>query len=338
MRYANFRTALLAAAAIALVTHGAVFAQPAARPSASSGGTDYPNRPIRLIVPFGAGGGSDYVGRLVGQKLTEQMGQTIVVDNRPGAASLVGTEIVARSAPDGYTLCLCDVGFTINPAYYKNTSYDPVKDFDPVMVVAETPYILVVQPSLPYAGSVKDFIAAAKAQPGKIAMGSAGSGSGSHFSGELFKHGAGINLIHVPYKSAGASTIDVAAGQIQSAMSTAPAAMALVKGGRVKILASAGAKRSALLPDVPTFAESGISGVVMTNWYSVMAVGGTPKPVLKRLYDELARAVAAPDMRERLATAALEPAPNTPEQFRKLVADELQRWRRVMKESGIKPE
>jgi tripartite-type tricarboxylate transporter receptor subunit TctC len=301
-------------------------------------GTDYPNRPIRLIVPFGPGGGSDYVGRLVGQKLTAQMGQQVVVDNRPGAASLVGTEIVARAAPDGYTLCLCDVGFTINPAYYRKTSYDPIKGFDPVMVVAETPYIIVVNPGLPYISSVKEFIAAAKAQPGKINLGSAGSGSGTHFSGELLKQRAGLNLVHVPYKSAGLSSADVASGQIQASMSTAPAAMPLVKAGRLKILASCGAKRSILMPDVPTFAESGISGVVMTNWYSIMSVGGTPKPVIKRLHEELSRAVAAPDMRERLATAALEPAPNTPEQFKKLIVDELQRWKNVMKDAAIKPE
>lgn len=300
--------------------------------------SDYPNRPIRLVVPFGPGGGSDYVGRLVGQKLSAQMGQQVVVDNRPGAASLVGTEIVARAAPDGYTLCLCDVGFTINPAYYRKTSYDPIKSFDPVMVVAETPYILVVNPGLPYVSSIKDFIAAAKAQPGKINLGSAGSGSGTHFSGELVKQRAGIKLVHVPYKSAGLSSADVASGQIQASMSTPPAAMPLVKAGRLKILASCGAKRSALMPEVPTFAEIGISGVVMTNWYSIMTVGGTPKPVIKRLHDELTRAVAAPDMRERLASAALEPAPNTPEQFRKLIVDELQRWKNVMKDAGIKPE
>src|SRR6266508_63288 len=207
-------------------------------------GQAYPNRPIRLIVPFGPGGGSDISGRLIGQKLTEQMGQQVVVDNRPGAASLVGTEIVAHSAPDGYTLCLCDVGFTINPAYYKNASYDPIKDFDPVMVIAETPYVLVVNPTLPYVGSVKDFIAVAKAQPGKIALGSAGAGSGSHFAGELLKQSAGLNMVHVPYKSAAASAIDVASGQIPAAMGTAPAAMGLLKAGRVKILASAGTKRS----------------------------------------------------------------------------------------------
>ena len=324
--------------AVGFTLLAACFFVPGATLAQAERSTDYPNRPIRLVVPFGPGGGSDYVGRLVGQKLSAQMGQQVVVDNRPGAASLVGTEIVARAAADGYTLCLCDVGFTINPAYYRKTTYDPIKSFDPVMVVAETPYILVVNPGLPYVSSIKDFIAAAKTQPGKINLGSAGSGSGTHFSGELVKQRAGINLVHVPYKSAGLSSADVASGQIQASMSTPPAAMPLVKAGRLKLLASCGAKRSALMPDVPTFAEIGISGVVMTNWYSIMSVGGTPKPVIKRLHAELTRAVAAPDMRERLASAALEPAPNTPEQFKKLIVDELQRWKNVMKDAGIKPE
>ena len=299
---------------------------------------DYPNKPIRLIVPYGAGGGSDFVGRLVGQKLTEQMGQSVVVDNRPGAASLLGTELAARVAPDGYTLLLADSEFTINPAYYKNTKYDPLKDFDPITVVAETPYVLVVNPALPYAGSLAEFIAAARAQPGKLNIGSAGNGSGTHLSGELFKLRAGLDLAHVPYKSAGASVADVVSGQIQSSMSSPPAAMTLIRAGRLKVLASAAASRTALLPDVPTFAELGVQGVHVTNWYSVMSVGGTPKPVLKRLHEELTRAIASPDMRERLAAGALEPAPNTPEEFRKMIAAELQRWGQVMKEAGIRQE
>jgi tripartite-type tricarboxylate transporter receptor subunit TctC len=299
---------------------------------------DYPNKPIRLIVPYGAGGGSDFVGRLVGQKLTEQMGQSVVVDNRPGAASLLGTELAARAAPDGYTLLLADSGFTINPAYYRNTRYDPLKDFDPITVVAETPYVLVVNPALPYAGSLAEFIAAAKAQPGKLNIGSAGNGSGTHLSGELFKLRAGLDLAHVPYKSAGASVADVVSGQIQSSMSSPPAAMTLIRAGRLKVLASAAANRTALLPDVPTFAELGVRGVHVTNWYSVMSVGGTPKPVLKRLHEELTRAIASPDMRERLAVGALEPAPNTPEEFRKMIAAELQRWAQVMREAGIRQE
>ena len=299
---------------------------------------DYPNKPIRLIVPFAPGGGSDFVGRLIGQKLGEQMGQSVVVENRPGAASLLGTELAARAAPDGYTLLLADSGFTINPAYYKNTKYDPLKDFDPISVVAQTPYVLVVNPGVPFAGSLKDYIAAAKAQPGTINIGSAGNGSGTHFSGELFKLRAGLNLVHVPYKSAGASVADVVGGQIQSSMSSPPGALPLVKAGKLRILAVAAAKRTPLLPEVPTFAENGVPGVEVTNWYALMSVGGTPQAVIRRLHEEIQRAVAAPEVRERLAAGALEPAPNTPEEFRRMIAAELQRWAQVMQQAGIKPE
>ena len=299
---------------------------------------NYPNRPIRLIVPFAAGGGSDFVGRLIGQKLTDQMGQTVVVDNRPGAASLVGTQIAANAAADGYTLLLADSGFTINIAFFKDPKYDALKSFDPVSVVAEAPYILVVNPGLPYAGSLKEFVAAAKAQPGKLAIGSAGSGSGTHMTGELFRLRAGINMIHVPYKSVGPAMSDVVAGQIQSTITTPAVSLPLVKAGRLKILAAAVPQRSKTLPDVPTFAEGGVPDVNVSNWYSIVTVGGTPKPVIKRLYDEVARALAAPDMAERLAVSGLEPGGNTPEQFRKKIEDELQRWARVIKDAGIRQE
>ncbi len=306
--------------------------------AASTAAQSYPTRPIRLIVPFGAGGGSDFVGRLVGNKLTEQMGQTVVVDNRAGAASLVGTEIAARAARDGYTLLLADSGFTINPAVYKKAKYDPLKDFDPISVVAETPYLLVVNPSLPYASGLKEFIAAAKAQPGKLSMGSAGTGSGTHLSGELFRLRASINMVHVPYKSVGPAIADVASGQIQATMTSLAPALPLVNAGRLKVLGSAGAKRVSLLPDTPTFTEIGLSDVVVTNWYSVVSTGGTPEPVLQRLHKELHRAIASPDMRERLIGAGLEPAPNTPAQFRKMIATEVERWKRVVETAGIKTE
>ena len=298
----------------------------------------YPVRPIRLIVPFAPGGGSDFVGRLVGQKLTEQMAQQVVVDNRSGAASLIGTEIVQRAPADGYTLLLGDTGFSINLAYYKNAKYDPVKDFAPITVVADTPYILAVNASAPYAASLKDLISAAKAQPGKLAIGSSGAGSGTHFSGELFRLRAGVNMIHVPYKGGGAVLADVAAGHIASTMTTPPAAFPLVKGGRLRILAAASAKRSPLLPDVPTFAESGVNDVLVSNWYGVLGVGGTPQPVIQRLHQELSRAIASPDMRERLTTSGLEPAPITPDQFSRMIVAEVEKWRRVAKESGIRQE
>ena len=301
-------------------------------------GQDYPNRPIRLIVPFAAGGGSDFVGRLIGQKLTDQMGQTVVVDNRPGAASLVGTQIVAKSAADGYTLLLADAGFTINIAFFKDPKYDARKDFDPVSVIAGTPYILVVNPGQPFAASLKDFIAAARSQPGKLTMGSAGSGSGTHMTGELFRLRAGVNMTHVPYKSVGPANADVVGGQISSTFTTPPVTLPLVKAGRLKILAAAAPKRSPLLADVPTFAESGVPDVYVSNWYSVMSVGGTPKPVLQRLEKEIHRAIASPDMRERLAVSALEPAPNTAAEFRKMVEVEIARWSGVVKAAGIRQE
>jgi tripartite-type tricarboxylate transporter receptor subunit TctC len=304
----------------------------------AASGQSYPQRPVRLIVPFGPGGGSDFVGRLAAQKLGEQMGQQVVVDNRTGAASLVGTEIVQRAVPDGYTLLLGDSGFTINLAYYKNAKYDPIRDFDPITVVADTPYILAVNPGLPYVGNLKDFIAAARAQPGKLGIGSSGNGSGTHFTGELFRLRAGIDMIHVPYKGGGAVLADVVAGHIQSTMTTPPAALPLVKSGRLKILAQAAAKRSPLLPDVATFAESGVHDVLVSNWYGVLSVGGTPQPIIKRLHAELTRAIASPDMLERLTTSGLQPAPTSPEQFRKNIAAEVERWKRVVKESGIRQE
>ena len=306
--------------------------------AATASGQDYPSRSIRLIVPFAAGGGSDFAGRLIGLKLTEQLGQIVVVDNRPGAASLLGTQIAARAAPDGYTLILADSGFTINIAFFKDPKYDALKDFDPISVIAETPYILVANPGLPYTTSLKDFIAAAKSQPAKLTIGSAGSGSGTHMTGELFRLRAGINMTHVPYKSVGPAISDVVAGQIHSTIATAPVTLPLVKAGRLKILGAAAPKRSKLLPDVPTFAEGGVNDVNVSNWYSIMSVGGTPKSVIKRLHDEITRAIASPDMRERLAQSALEPAPNTPEEFRKMVANEVQRWTRVIRDAGIRQE
>lgn len=314
---------LAALAAFAAAAHGPAAAQ------------DYPSRPIRLIVPFAPGGGSDFMGRLIGQKLSEQLGQQVVVDNRPGAASLVGTQIASRGAPDGYTLLLADAGFTINIAFFKDPKYDALKDFDPISVIAGTPYILVVNPSLPYVSSLKEFVAQARAQPGKIAIGSAGSGSGTHMTGELLKLRAKIDLTHVPYKSVGPAMADVVAGQIQSTFSTPPTTLPLARAGRLKILAAAGPKRSPLLPDVATFAEHGINDVNVSNWYSVMSVGGTPKAVIQRLHREIHRAIAAPDVKERLANAGLEAAPNTPGEFRAMVAAEIKRWVGVVKDAGI---
>jgi tripartite-type tricarboxylate transporter receptor subunit TctC len=301
-------------------------------------GQAYPVRPIRLIVPFGPGGGSDFAGRLIGQKLTEQMGQQVVVDNRAGAASLVGTEIVMRAPPDGYTLLLADSGLTINPAYYKNATYNPVKDFEPIGMIAETPYTLIVNAALPYGSTLRDFVSAVKAQPGKLRIGSAGNGSGTHFSGELFRLKAGLNMIHVPYKGGGAMLADVTAGHIESAMATPAITLPLVKSGRIRMLAQALPKRSPSLPDVPTFSEAGVPDVFVSNWYGIISPRGTPQTVVRRLNAEINKAIAAPDMRERFVATELDATPTTPDEFRKRLGVEVERWKNMMKDAGIRPE
>ena len=215
--------------------------------------------------------------------------------------------------------------------------YDARKSFVPVALVADTPYLLVVHPSVP-AGSLKEFIALAKGQPGKINVGSAGNGSGSHLTGELFKLKAGVDLNHIPYKGSGPSTADVVAGQIQATFATAPGAVPFIKSGRLKALVVASPKRSATLPDVPTFVESGFSDIVVTNWYGIVAPAETAQPVVRRLYDEVGRAISLPEVRERLAAAALEPVSQSPGQFRSLIDIELKRWSQVIREANIKTE
>ena len=298
----------------------------------------YPTKPIRMVVPYAPGGGSDIVARIVGQKMTDTLGQPIIIDNRPGAAGMLGAEIVANAVADGYTLLLADSSFTINSSYYKKqVRYDARKSFVPVALIADTPYLLVVHPSVP-AASLRDFIALAKAQPGKINVGSAGNGSGSHLTGELFKLKAGVDLNHIPYKGSGPSTADVVAGQIHATFATAPGAVPFIKSGRLKALVVASPKRSATLPDVPTFVESGFSDIVVTNWYGIVAPADTSRFVVRRLYDEVGRAIALPDVRERLAAAALEPVPQAPDQFRALIDVELKRWAQVIREANIRTE
>ena len=297
----------------------------------------YPSKPIRLIVPYPPGGGTDFVARVVALKLPEVLGQNVVIDNRAGAAGLVGTELAARAPADGYTLLLVDSSLPINVSYYKNAKYDAIKDFAPITDVADTPYLLVVQPASPYQ-NLRDLINAAKAQPGKINFGSGGNGSGSQLTGELFQMRTGIKLTHVPYKGVGLALTDVIAGQIQTTFTSAPPAMALIKAGRVKALAVATEKRISFLPDVPTFGEQGVKDVVVVNWYGIASIGGTPKPVLDKLHAALLRVIAMPDVKERLASGALEPAPMSQQAFRKLIADEVTRWAAVVKNAGVKPD
>lgn len=304
-----------------------------AAPCAAQSPDGYPNRPIRVIVPYSPGGGSDFVARIVASKMPEVLGQNLVIDNRGGAAGLIGTELAARAAADGYTLLLADSALTINVTYYKNARYDAQRDFAPLTSVAETPYMVAVSPNAPWR-TAQELVAAAKAQPAKFAFGSGGNGAGSHLTGELFQLRAGVKLTHVPYKGVGPALADMIAGQVPIVMTSAPPAMGLLKANRMRTLGVATAKRSAFLPDVPTLSEQGVP-VVITNWYGFAAVGGTPAPVLEKLHAALLKIIAMPDVREKLAGGALEPLPVSSEQFRRMIAEDVKVWAEVVRSANL---
>ncbi len=299
--------------------------------------SDYPNRPIRMIVPWAPGGGSEISARILGQKLGEYLGTTIVIDTRPGAASMLGTQLAAHAQPDGYTLLFTDLPVTINPAVSKNVGYDLARDFVPVSMVATSPAILVMHPSVP-AVNLAEFIALAKAQPGKITLGHGGVGATTHVVGELFQLRAGIKLNPVPYKGTGPAVADTVAGQVQSAISTMPAAVPHIQSGRLRGLAIAGKKRSAAIPDVPTMAEAGVKGVEGENWNGVLAPAGVPQAIIAMLNREIVKAVNQPQVRERLAALSLEAIPSTPGEFKKVLDSELKKWAEVVKAANIQAE
>jgi len=319
----------IAIVAAAFLVVGVAAAQTPAAP--------YPTKPIRLVVPFAPGGGSDVVGRIIGQKLTENFGQQVVVDNRPGAASMLGTGLVANSVPDGYTLLLADLALTTNPAYYrKQAPPDPLKSFVAVAMIAETPYILMVHPGFS-ATTIKEFIATAKAQPGKINVGSSGNGGGLHFTLELFKLKAGLDLNHIPYKGGGPAVADTMAGQIQATFIGMGGSLPYVQSGRLRPLVVTSTKRSAALPNIPALVELGYD-VVVTNWYGIVTPAGTPQTVVKRLYDEIGRALTQADTRERITGTGLEPVAQSPGAFQRWIASEAKRWAQTVKDAHIQTE
>jgi len=296
---------------------------------------DYPTKPIRLVVPYAAGGSSDIIARLYGQRVGETLGQTFVVDNRPGAGGVIGTEILSRCAPDGYSLILQDMPHTINPAVYGKVPYDPIKDFTPITLVARAPQWLFVFPAVP-AKTVGELIALAKAQPGNLKIGSAGNGSGTHLMAELLMRGAGINLTHVPYKGAGPAVTATVAGEMSAVFTSMPAAISFVQSGRLRPIGVTTAKRHPSHPDVPTFEESGVPNMVLTHWFGVLAPAGLSKPILAKLNREFIVAADNPAIVERYKTLILEPATTTPEEFRALIETDLRRWGRVVKEANIR--
>jgi len=297
----------------------------------------YPERPVRLLIPYSAGGGNDYVARLINTKLPERLGATVVIDNRPGASGLTGTELVARAPADGYTILMSDSSFTINVAFYPQAKYKPLVDFVPITLLADTPYLLLVHPGTGFS-NLKDLIAAARTSPGRINLGSAGNGSGGHLAGELFQQRANVKLNHIPYKGSGPATNDVVAGQIQATFASAPGAVNFIKAGRIRALAAGSAARSPTLPDVPTFVELGYKDLVVTNWFGIVGVAGTPQYALDKLHQAFISVVQQPEIRENLKTGALEPITTTPAEFRKIIDVELVRWAGVVKaaESGRK--
>ena len=288
----------------------------------------YPGRAIRIIVPFAAGGGVDVVARLVAPRLTEIWGQQVVIDNRGGGGSVIGTEAVARSAPDGHTLLLTAPPFTTNAALLPRLPYDPYSDFTPVTLAAVAPLILVVHPSLP-ARSVKDLTAIARARPGQLVYGSSGNGGPQHLAAELFKSMAGIDIVHVPYKGAGPATVDLVGGQVQVGFSAILTVGTFVKAGRLRALAVTGAQRSPILPELPTVAETGFPGYETTSWYGLFTRGGTPAPVIAKLNADVSRALQGPDIRERLATEGATVVGGTSAEFADFIRAEIGRVRKL---------
>lgn len=305
--------------------------------SAAAHAQSYPAKSIRIVVPYAAGGGSDILARIIGQKMTDSWGQQVVVDNRAGAGGNIGTEIVARAAPDGYTLLMASIGFAINPSIYKSTAYDPIKDFAAITQAGRLPNILVVHPSVPV-NTVKDLVALAKAQPGKLAFASAGSGSSLHLAAEMFKQQAGIDMVHVPYKGGGAVLNDLLGGQVALTFATLPSVMPYVKAGRLRAVAMTTTNRWPGLPAVPTLAESGFPGFEMSTWNGLVAPAGTPNDVIVKVHDEVVRILKLPDVRERFAGLGMEPVGDTPQQFAQYLRSEVARFERIVRQSGIRAE
>jgi tripartite-type tricarboxylate transporter receptor subunit TctC len=296
----------------------------------------YPNRTIRLVVPFPAAGTTDILARAAAQKLTEAFGQSVVADNRPGAAGNIGADLVAKSAPDGYTLLMGTVGtHAINPSLYSKMPYDHIKDFVPVVLVAGVPNVLVVNPALPV-NSVADLIRLAKDKPGQINFASSGSGTSIHLSGELFKTMAGVDITHVPYKGSSPALVDLIGGQVQIMFDNLPSALPQIKAGRLRAIAVTSLKRAPVLPDVPTISESGLPGFEASSWFGVLAPAGTPAPIVARINAEVNKWLQSADARERLLSQGAEAAGGSPEQFAHHIRAESEKWAKVVKASGAK--
>lgn len=320
MNYCKLGKVLVVSAVFAMAFSGQASAQ------------SYPNRPIRLLVPFTPGGGTDLLARIVAQKMAENLGQPIVVENRPGANTLIATEAVVRAAPDGYTLILQTNNLAANPTLYRGKiAFDTMKDLTPVALVAGNPHVLVVNPSVP-ARDLKEFIALAKAKPGTISFASAGNGTVNHLSGELLKTLAGIDMVHVPYKGSGSVMPDLLGGQVNALFAAMPTVTGHIKEGRLRAIAVTTPKRFRALPDVPTIAESGYPGYDFSSWFGILAPAATPKPVIDRLQVEVVKALKDPGVQARLGDYEI--FGSTPEEFGTFIKNEIDKTAKIIKDSG----
>jgi tripartite-type tricarboxylate transporter receptor subunit TctC len=296
----------------------------------------YPTKPIRIISPYTPGGGNDVISRAVAQKLTEGFMQQVIVENRPGANAIVGTEVAARSAPDGYTIILIPSGHAVNASLYKKLPYDTIKDFTPIALVGWSSLVLAVHPSLPVK-NVKDLIAFAKARPGQLTYVSSGHGASGHLAGALFDAMTGTKMIHIPYKGMAIAVTDLIGGQVTMTFGTNLSVVPHLRSGRLRGLASTGAKRSSAFPDLPTVAET-VPGYEAGLWYGFVGPARIPPEIVSRLNSEIVRVLSLPDVRERMESQGLEPRPSTPEEFGKLLVSDLDRWAKALKRAGIQPE
>ncbi len=299
---------------------------------------DYPSKPVRIIVPFAAGGPADVYARFIAQRLQESLGQTFIVDDRPGAGSIIGTDAVAKSAPDGYTLLVVHNAIAIKQTLYPKLPYDTVRDFAPIGTVAGGPYLMVIPVSVP-AQNATQFIAWVKSKPGQVSYASAGAGSPTHLAGELFRVAAGnLDMQHIPYKGGGALMPDLLAGRVSAFFSSITTAQVHVNAGKLRPIAVTTTKRSPQVPETPTFAEAGYPDVVVNAWYGMLTTGGTPKARVERLGAALQQVLADPQMREQIQKQGLNAEPSTPEEFAKLIRTEMVKWAKVVKAAGIQPE
>ena len=306
--------------------------------SLQSAAQNWPTRTVRFIAPFPPGGGTDLNARMIAPRLGAALGQQVIVENRPGAGGMLGTDIVAKSPPDGYNMVIATIGpIAINPSLYAKMPYDPAKDLAPVTLTGEVPNGLVVHPTLP-AKSIKELIALAKKRPGELNYGSSGNGAGDHLAGEMLNVMAGIKMTHVPYKGGAPAMVDLLAGNIQLIFATLATGMPYIKSGKVRALAMAGPQRFALLPDVPTVAEAGVPGFAVTNWAGIFVAAGTPRVIVDRLNNEIVKALGAPDVKQKLLEMGLVAGTNTPEQFASFIQSETVKWAKVVKDANIKIE